>query len=475
MIGGLTWSVVRRDLRVPIVYAALSTGLVLLVEGFQNLGAHLTGAVLYFTLIQTAYRGSQEQGKLERGSVLLLALVIASLAALKGTFFIFTALFVMSWYGLRMLHSPRFDPVRELSLVGFIASVLLLPWMWQQYLSGGTPFYPLLGKGYLFSGPGFDITSDTITSKLKAVAHSLLNGEFIPAVLGLFLLARNPFAGHAGRWHVWGASLCGAAVGSMFLSYHLGEGTGTPRYCQPFLYAALIPVGLGGFFSTPSSKRGTALALCLASFVGNQSGDETAELYTRLHELRRFVAESGRPVSDDRGGQQIKKAQASIPEGARILVGVQNGAELDFGRNPIWHLNHMGMVSPPPGIPVAADRSAVSNYILKRTPLFPVPAPSEQVLGYLRQVGIDFLILQRGEDCYWSLHEQQDIDEKPMWNRQVQTIERLVYREMLGLMKHCIILYDDGDMVVLDLRPRSAGRDHLLARVRQVAMTKSSK
>jgi hypothetical protein len=463
MIGGLTWSIVRRDLGGSIRESAAATALVLLVEGCrtQNLGGHLTGAVLYLTLIQTAYRGSQEQGKLERGSVLLLALVIASLAALKGTFFIFAVLFAVSWYSVRMRHSHSVGLMRELSLVGLVASILLLPWMWQQYLSGGTPFYPLLGKGYLLSGLGFGITSDSIATKLKAVAHSLLNGEFIPAVLGLLLLTKNPFAGHSGRWHVWGASLCGALVGSLFISYHMAGGTGVPRYCQPFLYAALIPVGLGGFFSTPPSKRGMALAVCLALFVGNQSGDEVTELYTRLHHLREFVARRWGPVLDDRDRQQIKKAQASIPVGARILVSVENGAELDFGRNPIWNLDHTGMVSPPPGMPVTADRSALSDFILQRAADLPVPVSSNQVLEYLRQVGIDFLILQRGEDCLWSWREDQAIEEKPVWMRLVQTVERVVRRPLLGLMEQCNIVYDDGDMVVLDLRSRSTASHRL--------------
>src|SRR5262249_49567871 len=146
---------------------ALLTGIVLMVEGFQNLGGHLTGAVLYLTLIQTAYHGTRDQGKLERGSLLLLALLIAALCALKTIFLIFTALFVLCWYSLRMPHSPGLALVRELSLVGFIGSVLLLPWMWQQYCSGGTPLYPLLGKGYLLQGLGFDLVGGSITSKLK--------------------------------------------------------------------------------------------------------------------------------------------------------------------------------------------------------------------------------------------------------------------------------------------------------------------
>jgi len=452
MIAGLTWSIIHRDLRGSIGYSCLLTGLVLMVECFQNLAGHLTGAVLYLTLIQTAYRGTRDQGKLGRGSLLLLALTIAALCALKGTFFIFAVLFVVSWYSLRMLHSPGFGLLRELSLVGLITLAFLLPWMRQQYLSGGTPFYPVLGKGYLLYGLGIDIVGESVTSKVKAAARTLPNGEFLPAILGVLLLAKNPFEGDSVRWRVLLAGLSGALVGSLFIFYHMAGGSGPPRYSQPFLYAALIPAGLGGFFSTCRSTRGMALALCLALFVGNQSGNEATELYTNLHNLREFARGRQGLVDDDQDRQQIRKAQASIPAGAQILVSVENGAILDFSRNPIWNLNHMGMVSPPPGMPVAADRSALIDFIMHRTVDLPLPAPPDQLLGYLQHVGTEFLMFQRGENCFWSRRQREAADEKPRWNRMVQTVERVVHKELVGLINICDVLYDDGDVVVLDVR-----------------------
>ncbi len=454
MIAGLTWSMIRRDLQGPVGYACLLTGLVLMVECFQNLGGHLTGTVLYLTLIQTAYRGSRDQGNMDRGSLLFLALTLAALCSLKGTFFIFAVLFVASWYGLRMLHSPGFGLLTELSVVGLVTLALLIPWMRQQYLSGGTPFYPVLGKGYLLYGLGLDIVGDSVTSKLKALARTLTAGALVPAIVGVLLLAKNPFENDSIRWRVLLAALSAAVVGSLFLSFHFAGGSGVARYSQPFLYAALIPAGLAGLFSTSRSTRGTALALCLALFVGNQSGNEATELYTNLHNLRQFVVGRHGLVKNDHDRQQTREAQASIPAGARILVSVDNGALLDFSRNPIWNLNHLGMVSPPPGMPVAADRSALDDFVMHRTVEFPLPTPSDRFQVYLQQVGIDFVMFQRGEDCLRCQRQREPVDEGPRWNRVVQTFDRLVLKQLVSLIDICTILYDDGDMVVLDVRSR---------------------
>jgi hypothetical protein len=449
LIAGLTWTIIRRELSGSAKTSCLLTALVLMVRVplLQNLGGYLTGAVLCLTLLRTAYRTARHEGNPDRGSLVLLALTVAGLCALKTTFLIFAALFIASWYGLRMRHSPRLSLVRELSLLGLTTAALLAPWMWQQYQSSGTPLYPLLGNGYDISGAGLKIL-DPVGIKLKSAIYFLLDGQNMPAILGLFLLAKNPFKGDPARWRVGLASLFAAALESSIIAYELGPKAeiGNHRYTQPILYSALIPVGLGGILGPRPSTRGTGLALCLAMFVGNQ----WENVHTSLAKLRDFVR-AGPPglLDPDWDRPRIRSAQAAIPPGKRILAGVRNGFLLDFSRNTIWNLDLPGMASPPPGMPIAADRSALHHFLIDRAGDLPPPAPCEQLLGYLRHAGIDFLIFQRG-DSVWFLHPE--IPDHPLWNRTAHAVGMLIYRQLTNLMNKCKILYDDGDMVVLDVR-----------------------
>ena len=309
LIGGLTWSIVRRDLQDSLNRQAGSppaastppgagsgragvapggeitatllrdpciwVGLVLLVKTpyMQNLGGHLTGTVLYLTLVQTAWWGTRDKGVLDRGSLVLLALTLAGLCALKTTFVIFAGFFVIGWYGMRIWHVPSLALLRELSLVGLITSVLLLSWMTQQYLSGGTPLYPYLGRGYALPDTQLSVDWATILIKVKKVVHISLIGSTAPAILGLLLLIRNPFKTDLARWRALSAAMFGAAVGPLGLAFMLTSDDLPIRYSQPFIYAALIAAGSAGKFSTPRSRKGIALALCLVLFVGNQWDD----------------------------------------------------------------------------------------------------------------------------------------------------------------------------------------------------------
>ena len=394
MIGGLTWSLTYRDFRGSIRESCLLTSLVLMVATpyVQNLGGHLTGGVLYLSLILTAHSRARDGEDLDGASILLAGLTLAGLCALKTTFLGFGALFLVIWSALRMFHRPRYALIKELSLIALIAFALLLPWMWQQYRSAGTLLYPFLGRGYSVRGRNLSNLQNLIAAigkSVKAALHLLLLGEVVPVVAALVLWAQNPPRENLARWLVFLASLAGALVGAIMITFFLSTNDPATRYSQPFLYTALIPVGLLGFFSARTSWKGLGLALCLALYVGNLWED----VYVTVSYLRRSLHGELGLVFGDR--EQIRKAQASIPAGERILVSLKDAFLVDFSRNPIWHFNHPGMVSPPPGLPVPADRSALDELLIERTAELPPAAPSEPLVRYLRLVGVDYLIFQR--------------------------------------------------------------------------------
>ncbi len=111
------------------------------------------------------------------------------------------------------------------------------------------------------------------------------------------------------------------------------------------------------------------------------------------------------------------------------------------------------MASPPPGLPITTDPAAVQDFILHRTTALPAPCPSRQVLDYLGHVGIDFLLFQRGSGSTWFLRSQHErFRDMPFTDRVVVANAKLVHTQLLDLMGKCHSSYDDGDLVVLDLR-----------------------
>ena len=138
-----------------------------------------------------------------------------------------------------------------------------------------------------------------------------------------------------------------------------------------------------------------------------------------------------------------------ISPGERILVSIREPFHLDFSRNPIWNLNCPGMASLPPGLPITPDWSTLRDFLWHRADRFPAPYPSDILLGYLRQIGINFLIFERGEIMYYqdpNIYNNLRSYEIP-YHRELMIVWHLVYKQLLELPNKCKILYDDGDFI----------------------------
>jgi hypothetical protein len=450
MLAGLTFSIVRLDLKGCLRDSCLATALVLLVKvPFINATGYLCATVLFLTLIRTAYREWGAGGERRNGALFLLAMTTAGLFALKTTYIYFAGLFLAVWFGLRLLHGGRLAVVREIALVGLIVPVLLLPWMQQQYRSAGTPLYPLLGKGTQATGPGMGPFSDSLVTKAKATIYFLSQGPNVAPIVALIVLAFNPFKDDPARWRVLLASLLSASTGSLILSFQLASNA-IERYTQSILFAALIPAGLAGFFSPRPSRLSMVLALCLALFVGSRWDNLHSSLATFLDFFR-----AGRPgfLYKEENSARVQKAQASIPLGKTTLVWIQDAFLLDFSRNPILNLDQMGMAGPPPGLPITSDPAGLADYLMQKTYQLPRPASADKLLQYFRNNGVEFLMFQRGEKTAWYHCSESEIHKKPYWNRLISTLSLLGYKELVSLRERTRTVYDDGDFVVLDLEP----------------------
>ncbi len=454
LIARLVKSDRKREVAVPAAcgLAGMTVVILMVQVPFANTTSYLGSTVLFLTLVRLAYTDWQPGGERRNGALFLLTLVTAALCALKTSYVCFVGLFLVIWSGLRLLQPGHLRALKEIAFIAVVIPVLLSPWMLQQYRSALTPLYPVLGKGVQPTGPGMEPFSDSLTDKVKATAYFFSHGENIAPVLALVFLACNPFRDDRSRWRVLLAAMLAALGGSLFLCLHTASNA-LGRYTQSMLFAALIPIGLAGFFSPRPSRPNLALALCLALFVGNRWDN----LYSGLSHFIGF-ARAGQPglLYTQTSAAGLQKAQAAIPPGKTTIVWLQDAFLLDSVRNPILNLDEIGLASPPPGMPLTSDPDGLADYLAGRTPRFPSPAAPGEILQYLRNHGVDFLMFQRGDSAWYRINESR-LRPKPYWNRLIGTFCILGYKDLLALVEHTRTVYDDGDIIVLDLTSPRAG------------------
>ncbi len=267
--------------------------------------------------------------------------------------------------------------------------------MWQQYLSGGTLLYPVLGKGYHLSGRGLVSVEGggvPLKTRLAVTRQFLATGQVMPAVIAFLLLAANPISDHPARWRVLLSSTLSAAVGSAVTSFLLSGDPFLLNYTQPILHVALILAGLYGYWWTRNSLAGIGLLLCLALFVGNQWQNlQHSYAYSKHYTI---LGRYGN-LCTERDAQRIRDLQSSTSPGKRLLVALENAYLLDFSRNPIWDLDVPGMVSPPPGIPVTDDPARFARFsrrerrtlVPSSSTSFPATVPVIRFSGIFRRQG----------------------------------------------------------------------------------------
>jgi hypothetical protein len=318
--------------------------------------------------------------------------------------------------------------------------------MLQQYHSSGTLLYPFLGHGTHIVTPELTNFGGPFRYKLVALAEFSCSGLMIPGIIAMFLLGnmalREPRDLLRSSW----AMLVAAIITSMIVAYQGGIQTSTNfhRYVQPILYVALIPAGLVGVIRLQPSSIG--LAICLAVFIGNQ--------WTDMPNLIRPIISIIRGTEPDfrffskAELTHIHQAQQAIPPGAKVLVSGSTISQLDFNRNTIWNLDFPGMCSPGSSMPLPAKFDELISFIKDYSKSLPTPLPCNELRIYLRQTGVEYLILRQEPNL--AINEGP-IPWLPRWNRIVKTLGVLYSEQLRELITECPIVYAEGEITVIDL------------------------
>lgn len=274
----------------------------------------------------------------------------------------------------------RWIAIKSLTIIGFLATALLVPFMVVLYQSNGTPVIPpfsgFVSKAYqTYDHPEFSKNFDALLAFL-AVSNSL-------AIFAL-LLPVLLFPGARDRFWIIGGILAACAV--IVIRFGALAYLDLYRYIYPILVpvflwflasslrtasASLHPVG---FRQKPATITVVSMT-ALMGFLWPNFNQAWLELRVQAQSLPAQFA-GNNSFLDPRLKDSYKAIQNRIPPGDKVVTMVDASYWLDYTRNPMFSMNAVGGSSPPPGIPFHQGPDALLDYFRK--------------LGFKYMVAVDF-------------------------------------------------------------------------------------
>ena len=103
-------------------------------------------------------------------------------------------------------------------------------------------------------------------------------------------------------------------------------------------------------------------------------------------------------------------------------------------------------------MPLPANLKELVSFIEGTTQTLPTHLPTDDLLQYFRQTGVEYLIMRHEPNRFFN---NVNISQFPRWNRIVKALGVLYYRQLRELASQCPVLYQEGEVTVLNLRPPS--------------------
>jgi len=291
--------------------------------------------------------------------------------------------------------------------------VALLPWMIGEFLSNGSPLFPLFqGDNNLSFNP--QAVGGPLYFRLGLPALMIFTPILAPLLLCLL-------AGPDLRRSLPSRALSIAAVlGSLALAYGINlapDIVTVPRYVQPIL----LPAAFAALMTAVVSARSRVIALAFAVILVATSMPERCQTLMNYYRSMADADKLRIPV-DAKTISIYRHAQLLVPEGKKILVCGDFPFLFDHQRNPIWIIDLPNAASPAPGLP------------FQRAP--------EEMKRYLRHLGVEYVIfvnfdqaLELYNRANWMNHLRGDVPlfriQAPYYLDFFYTIDRLAASETI--------------------------------------------
>ncbi len=299
-------------------------------------------------------------------------LLLGAACSLKSTTIPTAVVLVAGSAGLGALAEKKWRPLGLGLLVALAGVAVMLPWMWWQYHSAGTPLYPLLGRGFQV-----EVFFPSVPAPFHGDAvQALKTGLILPCIIlaGLLLAWSRPAVRAAAGGPVACVTL--AIVGGWLIAWPLiamaTEYNNVERYLAAAQMTALTMalacvwhagLKLGG---PPSGRwaRHAGPVLLAALLLGHAK--ELYMTYGQIvpHDLANSLEGQANDWTEWAG--LVHSVQVNVPAGAKILAYTDEPYLFDFNRNPIYVADWPGESSPPSGLPVHQGGEAVAAYLLKQ-------------------------------------------------------------------------------------------------------------
>jgi hypothetical protein len=403
----------------------------------------------------------------------IIGLLAAGACALKTTYLPPLVMILAVSY-LCYLITSRFNrrSAAETLFVPAVTFAMLLPWMLALLKSSGTMLYMILGTGYDEFNYGRYIADTLVGGYSFLEKIQVIWLTFFSRDVYMTLLVAGVVALPLVKWRQR-APVQAFAFGSLtamfivLLKVDVTKAVSLHRYFSGIMFVALT-VNLAGLMAAAQQslekigpavpgwqdrgfsrtvKRSVALlsiAIVAYLFYWQYGYAQKAWDFYRFHLniIPEKLAAQGKFFPDD-WIAKYKKAQETVPEGAKILSLDTSTAAYDFGRNTIYYMSLPGACSPPPGMPYFTGPGSIANYLLSQGVRY--VAYNYRLDGGL-PIRQNFHRIRPGAGYY-----------NRIFTRAAMALD-IALKQLGGARKR---LYDDGSIFILDLeRPATSPRSY---------------
>lgn len=408
---------------------------------YTNVTPILTGCAIGFGMLMVGQRMPSHFSPILAG---FLGAFCGGLITLKGNLLAPALMFLGVIFLTRILQHRKASVLAEIAIAALSCCLILLPWMLASHENHGTLFYPLLGKGFTYSG-GFAL-----------VPQALFWGavrEFIPlyslTLAGVLVFWVRSTNKDLTRFTL--VLFAATIVSTIVLAF---TPAGMYRYCYVILATPCIYVLVNNLciLNSPITKilfglsiQSTRYLIYLIVFVSSVLMiHQTKRLGTHLFRdalyLRYMTVDPKKLPDIDMLSPQLKDnaarystIQQLIPAGERLIAQVEVPFLFDYGRNQIWVMDYPGSAGPEP---------------------LPHQGSPEDLAVYLRKHGIRYLAhsyqawFTRTQSDYYIKYE---LNPSYDWNKGMVERELRVNKQLLSLHEMYQTIYDDGKDRLIDL------------------------
>lgn len=425
--------------------------LVLLPNTSINSASYYSGLAFFLGLYQSLELLPDDLALQPRAAmrrVVPLALLGAATCALRQNYQAAVGVVLVVAYAFAFKHShvrPRWRRLVEPAFGAGLLVLFLVPWFVLLYRSNDTFLFPVF-KGTFRAGVAVNSQVMTPSRVLRLCVDVFLTPDPIKTLplfmlVGLFVRERAIRRPLASQW-----ISAFVSIALLCVAFTLSDAGNMARYDYGFATASVLLTWLTVASRLRKTRANFAevapaailVFALLAALDGNTKRTKDMiddRLRDTAEMLRRTVpAQIEPPIAGT-----YRRLQQAIPEGARMLVMVDEPFWFDYRRNEIWNLDMPGSSSPRPGIPCFRGPEPVADYLQAhgiRYVTFVDPARS--TFMYRRDIWFDHLY---DPDEIWRIYAPYITD----------VIDNLV--ALAATRKH---LHEEAGMVVLDLGEKTA-------------------